>query len=150
MANEEQRDALAQAIDVLEESYELFLAYAAQGARGDGAGAGDGRVRSALERSSHALDGIGAGFTRHLEANGTADAHRDFLELLARDAAAARAAIDLVRAQPRISSQLVDNLNASVHVRALLTDLFLLDQILQLTEAAREAESGAASTTSDC
>jgi hypothetical protein len=32
--------------------------------------------------------------------------------------------------QPSISSQLIENLNASIHLRALLTDLFLLDEIL--------------------
>jgi len=41
------------------------------------------------------------------------------------------AAIQLVLAQPTISSQLVDNLNASIHVHALLTDLFLIDEILK-------------------
>ena len=35
-------------------------------------------------------------------------------------------AIELVLAQPAISSQLIDNLNASMHLRALLTDLFLI------------------------
>ena len=34
-------------------------------------------------------------------------------------------------AQPSLSSQIVDNLNASIHVRALLTDLFLIDEILK-------------------
>ena len=40
-------------------------------------------------------------------------------------------------AQRSISSQVVDNLNASIHVRALLTDLFLIDEILksQTTES---------------
>jgi hypothetical protein len=42
------------------------------------------------------------------------------------------AALKLVLAQPAISSQLIDNLNASIHLRALLTDLFLLDEILKL------------------
>ena len=42
----------------------------------------------------------------------------------------ARTAIELVLAQSSISSQLVDNLNASVHVRKVLTDLFLIDEIL--------------------
>jgi len=28
---------------------------------------------------------------------------------------------------------LIDNLNASIHVRALLTDLFLLDEALKIT-----------------
>ena len=41
------------------------------------------------------------------------------------------AAIDLVLAQRAISSQIVDNLNASIHLRALLTDLFLIDEILK-------------------
>jgi hypothetical protein len=30
-----------------------------------------------------------------------------------------------------ISSQIVDNLNASVHLRAMLTDLFILEDILK-------------------
>jgi hypothetical protein len=139
------RDALAHAIDLLEESYELFLAYAAQGLPGDGGGATDARVREALERSSAALGGLAQGFADHLAERGEPDAHRDFLAVLERDAAAARAVIDLVRAQARVSSQLVDNLNASVHVRALLTDLFLLDQVLKLTGTSREAEAPAGS-----
>jgi len=40
-------------------------------------------------------------------------------------------AVRLVLAQPSIGSQLVDNLNASSHVRAVLTDLFLLDEALK-------------------
>jgi len=39
--------------------------------------------------------------------------------------------VHLVLVQPSISSQLVDNLNASIHLRALLTDLFLIDEILK-------------------
>ena len=41
-----------------------------------------------------------------------------------RDAHAAQAGLRVVMAQPSISSQLVDNLNASIHVRALLTEFF--------------------------
>jgi hypothetical protein len=51
--------------------------------------------------------------------------------VIRRDAADALAAIELVLAQRSISSQVVDNLNASIHVRALLTDLFLIDEILK-------------------
>jgi hypothetical protein len=36
-----------------------------------------------------------------------------------------------VLAQPDISSQLIDNLNASLHLRALLTDLFLIGEVLR-------------------
>jgi hypothetical protein len=35
-----------------------------------------------------------------------------------------------VLARPDIGSQLVDNLNASMHLRALLTDLFLIDEAI--------------------
>jgi hypothetical protein len=57
--------------------------------------------------------------------------YRGFLDVIARDARDARAAIQVVLAQRAISSQLVDNLNASIHLRALLTDLFLIDEALK-------------------
>jgi hypothetical protein len=52
-------------------------------------------------------------------------------EVLSRDASASLAAVSLVLVQPNISSQMIDNLNASIHLRALLTDLFLIDEILK-------------------
>ena len=55
--------------------------------------------------------------------------------MLARDAEDSVAAIDMVLAQASISSQLIDNLNASIHVRALLTDIFLLAEILETRQA---------------
>jgi hypothetical protein len=30
-----------------------------------------------------------------------------------------------------ISSQMIDNLNASIHVRALLTDVFVIDELIR-------------------
>jgi hypothetical protein len=52
----------------------------------------------------------------------------DFAEVVQEDARKSRAAISLVLAQKSISSELVDNLNVSIHLRALLTDLFLLSE----------------------
>ena len=46
----------------------------------------------------------------------------------------ARAAFRFVLVQRSIGSQIVDNLNASIHVRALLTDLFLLDEAFAASE----------------
>jgi hypothetical protein len=43
----------------------------------------------------------------------------------------ARAAFRLVLAQRALSSQLIDNLSASTHVRALLTDIFLIEETLK-------------------
>ena len=54
--------------------------------------------------------------------------------MIDRDARDAQAAVRLVLAQPSISSQLVDNLNASIHLRALLTDLFLIDEVFKSTD----------------
>ena len=47
-----------------------------------------------------------------------------------RDAAAALSAVQLVAARSGISSQLIDNLNANMHLRAVLTDLFLVDDLV--------------------
>jgi len=58
-------------------------------------------------------------------------AYREFVHVLERDAASSLAAIQLALAQTSISSQLIDNLNAWIHLRALLTDLFLIDEILK-------------------
>ena len=42
------------------------------------------------------------------------------------------AALEVVLAQPAISSQLIDDLNASIHLRALLTDLFLVGEVFSM------------------
>ena len=65
-----------------------------------------------------------------------AERYLAFLAVLERDARDSLAAIQLVLAQATISSQLIDNLNASIHLRALLTDLFLIDEILKPQQVA--------------
>ena len=117
-------------ISDLEESYEFFLAYAAQGVSGDGA-AKAGQIRDFLSKAEAALSGMAELFRTHVRASGLepADVWEEMLDVLERDTGAARAAVALVAAQPSIPSQLVDNLNANIHVRATLTDLFLLDDV---------------------
>jgi hypothetical protein len=65
-----------------------------------------------------------------------AQATTDMIAVLKQDAAKARAAIRFVLAQPLIGSQIIDNLNASIHIRALLTDIFLLDEAFGKTNSA--------------
>jgi len=60
-----------------------------------------------------------------------AERYRAFIQVVECDTAQASAAVQLVLAQPRISSQLVDNLNALIHLRAVLTDLFLIDEVIR-------------------
>jgi hypothetical protein len=69
-----------------------------------------------------------------------ADRYLAFFDVLGRDAHHALVAAELVLAQPDISSQLIDNLNASMHVRALLTDLFLITEILELRQTHLQAD----------
>lgn len=119
-------------IDAVEEAYEFFLAYAAQGVSGDQASKSGGQLREFLARAGEALHDLArhAGDVVREEGLEPADAWEEMLGIVDRDARAAHAAVRLVEAQPSISSQLVDNLNANVHLRALLTDLFLVDELL--------------------
>jgi hypothetical protein len=116
--------------DAIEEAYEFFLAYASQGLPTDENTSHP--IRDHLRRFDQALTGIGDFFLDCAKRLGVTDLapYRKFLEVIERDARDAQAAIQLVLAQSAVGSQTIDNLNASIHIRALLTDLFLIDEIL--------------------
>jgi hypothetical protein len=130
---DEARAELNRRCNAIEECYEFMLAYAAQGLASDsGAGTGS-QIRDFLRRCDEALTGLAAFITRfvsQVNVDSTAQ-YAAFMSVLERDARDSQAAVQLVLAQPSISSQLVDNLNASIHLRALLTDLFLIDEVLK-------------------
>jgi hypothetical protein len=144
------REDLRHRLDVVEASYEFMLAYAAQGLRSESAARDGGRIRGELEALAGALAGLDEGFASVVAATeGIARAeHLAFHRVLADDAAKALAAVRLVAAQRSISSQLVDNLNASLHLRALLTDVFLVDEILDVLGSSVPAARGDAVTES--
>lgn len=110
-----------------------MLAYAAQGLPGDEGSQSGGSLREYLRRCLTALTDLAQCFTTLVERENLqpSDQYRAFISVLDRDARDAHAAVQLVLVQPSISSQLIDNLNASIHLRALLTDLFLIDEILK-------------------
>ena len=119
-------------IDAVEESYEFFLAYAAQGVTSDKGSKSGGQMRGFLAKTEGALDGLAQALT-DLAGEASlqpADAWSEALAVLDRDASATLAAVRLVAGQESISSQLIDNLNANIHFRALLTDLFLVDELI--------------------
>ncbi len=128
---EKSEPTLAERIEAVEQAYEFMLAYAAQGREDEG-----GSVRQFLERAAAALEGLAeaAAASPHPQNATSRQAFAAFLEILDDDARKARAALRLVLAQKSISSGLVDNLNASIHLRALLTDLFLIDEALKRKE----------------
>lgn len=130
----EARTELNARCNTVEESYEFMLAYAGQGLASDSGSAKGGQVREYLAKAEAALAGLStfvAAFTSKAGNDASLAPYSAFMDVIDRDARAARAAIALVIAQPSISSQVIDNLNASIHLRALLTDLFLIDEVLK-------------------
>jgi hypothetical protein len=111
--------------EAVEECYEFMLAYAAKGLTSDQGSESGRQVREFLNRAVVALSGLAESCSTAIGEGSPA-----FLAVLDRDARDSLAAIELVLAQPSISSQLIDNLNASMHLRALLTDVFLLGEVL--------------------
>lgn len=117
--------------NAIEECYEFMLAYAGKGLPGDQGGGG--QLRHLLARAVEALSGLAADYAAEVKQQGLEprDKFDAFLAVLERDAADAMAAMEMVSSLASISSQVIDNLNASIHLRALLTDLFLIDEILR-------------------
>jgi hypothetical protein len=117
-------------INTIEESYEFFLAYAAQGLTTDQGAKAGGQLRDFLGKLEAALDGLADQVEAVVVDVEPESAWMDMVAVVRTDARAASAAVRLVVARPGVSSQLIDNLNANIHLRALLTDLFLVSDLI--------------------
>ena len=126
---------LTERLEAIESGYEFSLAYAAQG-RTDDSGT---QIRAMLDRMFAALQDLPAEIDAALTpaAATHAASSRKFLDAVREDCEVAQGAIGLVLDAPAIGSLLVDNLNATIHLRALLTDLFLVDQALKASSRSR-------------
>jgi hypothetical protein len=126
-------DEISSRCNAIEECYEFMLAYAGQGLAGHEGSQTSSQVRDYLSGAAEALLGLSEAYAKAVEQENLQPLKRyqEFLSVLDRDARDSLAAIQLVLTQPTLSSQLIDNLNASIHLRALLTDLFLIDEILK-------------------
>jgi hypothetical protein len=120
-------------IDAIEAGYEFMLAYAAQGRHTDRGAAPERNIRNFLRNMDEALEGFGAAALACAAQRNSAlpNAGAAFFAAVERDAQTAQSAIRLVLAQDDIGSQIIDNLNASIHLRALLTDVFIIDEALK-------------------
>jgi hypothetical protein len=116
---------LADAIDAVEGAYEFMLAYAAQGRVGEESD----DIRGWLGKAEAGLSLIAT----MTAPNGGGSDEVAFVDQVRQDATRARIALRFVMAQRAIGSQMIDNLNASIHLRTLLTDLFLLDEALKIS-----------------
>jgi hypothetical protein len=128
---------LQQRIEAIETGYEFMLAYAAQGRQTDKGAAAGRNVREYLDKMVASLEGLSDVIAACARAR---DSEVPFLgaaffAAVDSDARIALAALRLALARADISSQLIDNLNASIHLRALLTDLFIVDEVLRPDKA---------------
>ena len=127
------KGGLAERISEIEEAYEFMLAYAAQGHQRHTEG---DHIRDYLKRADAALEGIGEAAMAAANAAGADSAiFRPFVASLGEDARRGREGLKLALAQRSIGSQLIDNLNAWIPLRAVLTDLFLIDEAVASIDA---------------
>jgi len=132
--------------ETIEACFEFTLSYAARGLPADDGGDAGRQLRENLTRAVAAMRGLEHSYAEAVQLGQLAPAEKfeAFFPVLQRDAEGAIASAELVLAQPAIGSQLVDNLNASIHLRALLADLFLVTEILDArrTHAAADGVAG--------
>lgn len=103
-------------IEVIESGYEFLLAYAAQGRDSDEGTEVRAKLTEMADAAAKIVDRLSSG-------------NDEFDNVVVDDAKKAGAAIRYALRQEKIGSELIDNLNASIHLRALLTDLFLISEV---------------------
>ncbi len=118
--------AMRNAIDVVEEAYEFMLAYAAQGRKREIENEGVSKVRQYLNRFAGALDEM----QEVVPAVFVTDTSQPFRDRFLDNMAVARSVITLLLDRPSITSDMVDNTNGLIALRAFLTDLFFIDQAI--------------------
>lgn len=121
----EQAARIRAGFDKIEEAYEFMLAYAAQGRKREvEEGGGESQIRQYIKRFHAALEDIeeaiadglggpdGAAFTARF---------RDNLIVL-------RSVLAILLGRPSLTSDMIDNTNGLIALRAFLTDIFFIDQ----------------------
>ncbi len=109
-------------IEAIESGYDFLLAFAAQGRPAQKETGPGPHARPVIEGIASAMKNIATVFS------GNED---DFEQVIARDCRNAGAALDFILKQEKLGSEMVDNLNASIHLRAVLADLFLYSEALK-------------------
>ena len=122
-------------IEAIESGYEFLLAFAAQGRPAQNETGPGPHARPIIEEISAAMKNIAAAF---------AESKDEFEQVIANDCRNAGAAVRFILNQEKIGSEIVDNLNASIHLRAVLTDLFLYSEALKPLDTAEAGGPSAA------
>ncbi|MEQ8408281.1 MAG: hypothetical protein RKH07_08405 [Gammaproteobacteria bacterium] len=120
-------------IETIESGYEFLLAFAAQGRPAQNESGPGPHARPIIEGIAKAMDNLVSALT---------GSDNEFEQVIAEDSRKAGAALRFILAQDKIGSEIVDNLNASIHLRAVLTDLFLYSEALNPLGAEGDTGNG--------
>ena len=117
--------------DAIEACCLFMQGYAAQGLATGARAKSEARLREFMTGALTAMKGIAEHCATVIDVDTieAADRLMAFLAVLDREASDSVAAMELVLAQPSISSELIDSFSASMHLRALLSDLLVLCEI---------------------
>ena len=126
---------LEEDIDVIEAGYEFLLAYAAQGRPPQDESGPGPHPRPELEKMLAAMNNASAALSA---------AEGEFEKVILEDLRKAKAAVAFVLSQPLLGSEIIDNLNASIHVRTMLTDFFIYSEAAQPNAGAQQEAAGQA------
>ncbi|MBV1903945.1 MAG: hypothetical protein KUG58_09950 [Marinosulfonomonas sp.] len=119
-----QATALRNAFDQIEEAYEFILADAAQGRKQETEeGGGESQIRQYVKRFLSALGEVQKALSDGL---GGADGAK-FCERFQADIETVCSILSLPIGRPSISSDMIDNTNGLITMRALLTDILFVD-----------------------
>lgn len=118
---------IRQNIETVEEAYEYMLAYAAQGRAEEGAGADGAQIRTFLRQYSVAVDAIIEALDSIVESNAEAGI---FVKNFRSESETMASVLNIMLARDNISSEVVDNANGLISVRAYLTSLFFMDKAI--------------------
>ena len=121
-------------IEAIESGYEYLLAFAAQGRPAQNETGPGPHARPIIEGISDGMKNIASAFSESKD---------DFELVIANDCRNAGAAIRFILKQEKIGSEIVDNLNASIHLRAVLTDLFLYSEAFKPLDTPEASASNA-------
>ena len=120
-------------IETIESGYEFLLAFAAQGRPAQNESGPGPHARPIIEGIAKAMDNLVSALT---------GSDNEFEQVIAEDSRKAGTALRFILAQDKIGSEIVDNLNASIHLRAVLTDLFLYSEALNPLGAEGDTGNG--------
>lgn len=135
---------LEEGSNTIEEYCEFTLAYAAKGRPTGGGSKAEAKFENTWIGLGKAMTGSVAACACAVKRDQLEPAERcqGFFVILERDGADGFADDDLVLALLSTSSQFLENLGASIHLRALLTDLFLIGKLSKIQGSAGGGASG--------